>query len=117
MENNKQHNAPWFKEINNKGAIIDNYGNLIARADKEEISEFIVTACNSYHSLKQQNEELIEQTAKLQADKDRLAELLKEAIVEYSVQQRHAGYEIIKNQYANAQQRIKQTLSECGYKI
>lgn len=59
MKNNKQHNAPWFKEINNKGAIIDNYGNLIARADKEEISEFIVTACNSYHSLKQQNEELM----------------------------------------------------------
>jgi uncharacterized protein (UPF0335 family) len=57
-------------------------------------------------ALKQQNEELIEQTTKLQSDKDRLAEQLKEAYDAMSA-----------FDYPNTRKIIKQTLSECGYNI
>jgi hemoglobin-like flavoprotein len=67
-----------------------------------------------YEGIEEITSDLSTQLAKANSDKERLGELLKEAIVEYSVQQRHAGYEIIKKQYSQAQQRILQTLQDCG---
>lgn len=106
METNKNHTpTPW---VANNTSIVDHNNNTIGFMHftpnktngfigAKHNAEFIVTACNSYQSL-------IEQTAKLQADKDKLALML----------------ERIHLMFLNRDMRetsavIKQTLSECGY--
>lgn len=123
METNKKHTpTPWsrivlktkqiavakFVEIDGKPAF-----EPIAQVDTNENAEFIVTACNSYQSL-------IEQTTKLQADKDKMAEQLNRELSFLQSEYKSAD---IKKLFAvgsfmhNRITKITETLSECGYNI
>lgn len=141
METNKTPHTPtpWTYEGGDNNSVEINIGqttasvtrsdkntgeHVISRDEMQANAEFIVTACNSYEALKQQNEELIEQTTKLQADKDKMAELLvlnyRTIIYDISVMKEHSEnpeQDDVLEQAAIYANRIKQTLSECGYNI
>jgi hypothetical protein len=112
MENNKQ--LKDVEECLSAQGLLDADG--YTHATVEELSLAFDNYCQiqadkylkeeerEVKALKQQNDELIEQTAKLQADKDRMAEQLKEV------------YDVMNAfDYPNTRKIIKQTLSECGY--
>ena len=86
-------------------------------------AEFIVTACNNYQALKEENESLTTQLAKANSDKDKLGELLKLwaiikaediTIMKSQCPEDEQGYYDVLLQCEISYNNIKQTLQDCG---
>jgi len=89
------------------------------QGDRIAICSFIVTACNNYQALKDENESLTTQLAKANSDKEKLGELLKEewhglndANVTY--EQDGATNDAWYIRFKEKADQIKQTLQDCG---
>jgi cell shape-determining protein MreC len=78
MENKHTPKLPLRISEKNECSICDSNGDFIIETFETETAKFIVTACNNYQALKEENERLTTQLAKANSDKEKLGELLKE---------------------------------------
>jgi len=65
MENKHTPKLPMKISDKNECSIYDSNGNFIIETFETEMAEFIVTACNNYQALKEENEELKEEIYRL----------------------------------------------------
>jgi hypothetical protein len=122
--------TPWtvahYKTYSEIQAINGNHVCYIKQEKKEDIipiGSFIVTACNNYQALKEENEELTTQLAKANSDKERLGELLKLwaiikaediTIMKSQCPEDEQGYYDVLHQCEISYNNILQTLQDCG---
>lgn len=109
MENNHKptpYSVAHYKFYSEIQSINGNHVCLLEQESQEDriaVSSFIVTACNNYQSLKEENEELSTQLAKANSDKEKLATSLK-----------HIRASMDKYGFETTANDITKTLQDCG---